>query len=142
MTKVYQAIASRVSAIVNCNATLDNLSSANQACERASEWITKHTEKIEEIVKNHLPSGSGFDSGTKFEFDKSNPNKLVFKADFHHMDDNGFYCGWSEHEVIITPDFVGEFKMKITGRDRRQIKDYIGDTFHHALGAELPIAQT
>lgn len=142
MTKLYQAIASRLSAIVNCNATLDSLSSAPQACERASEWIDKHTEKIEDLVKENLPRGSGFDSGTKFDFDKSHPNKLVFKADFHHMDDNGFYCGWSEHEVIITPDFVGGFKMKVTGRDRRQIKDYIADTFHHCLNVDLPIAKT
>jgi len=142
MTKLYEAIASRVQAIANCNATLDNLSSANQACEKAAEWIDRHADKVEDLVKEFLPSGGGFDSGTKFLGDKSTPNKLVFRADFHHMNDGGFYCGWSEHEVIITPSFVGGFSMKVTGRDRRQIKDYIADTFHHALSAEIPHAKT
>lgn len=93
------------------------------------EWETKHFDSILEMVENYLPSGSGFDSGTKFLFEESNDNKLVFQADFHHMDDNGYYDGWSEHSVIIRPDLGMGIDIKITGRNRNEIKDYIRSSF-------------
>lgn len=123
--KIYKKIAMVFSAYLNC---------ANS--DTHSEWEDKHAEKIESICKNELPSGSGFDSGTVFNFDKSRKNRLVFQIDFHHMDDNGFYCGWSEHEAIVTPDLAFGFDLRITGRDRRFIKEYIADTLHYHLTRE------
>ena len=68
-------------------------------------------DKIEELVENYLPRGSGFDNGTKFNWEESNRNKLVFETAFHHMNDGGFYDGWSEHKVIITPDLLCGFNV-------------------------------
>jgi hypothetical protein len=40
------------------------------------------------------------------------------------MDENGYYCGWTEHNIILTPNF-GSFDMRITGKDKNGIKDYL-----------------
>lgn len=76
-----------------------------------------------------LPSGSGIDNGMTFEWTKSKPNKLVFKFSWHHMDEHGGYDGWTDHTLTITPCFVFGFVMKITGRDKNQIKAYLYELF-------------
>ena len=53
------------------------------------------------------------------------------------MDDAGGYCGWTEHRVVVKSVFGG-FTMRITGENKRGIKDYIGDVFHAWLSMELP----
>lgn len=125
MAKVYQAIASALVAIRNCQ------KSGNV------EWEERHGDNIAALVRQHLPSGGGFDAGTTFDLESNLDDKrerLTFITSFHHMDSNGSYAGWSEHKVILTPSFSG-FHMKVTGRDRNAIKDYIGDTFYNALEA-------
>jgi hypothetical protein len=102
------------------------------------------TEELERVIKEHLPSGSGFDNGTTLDFSKSTPvidkfcriKKIVFSTSFHHMNEHGSYDGWTEHNVIITPDWHG-FHLRVTGKDKNGIKDYIADCFHNALMKEL-----
>ncbi len=71
---------------------------------------------------------------------------LEFKTAFHHMDENGCYDGWTEHTVTVTPSLIHEFTVKVSGRDRNEIKSYIAETFQHALSVVLepaqPISQT
>lgn len=127
MKKVYQAIASSFNAMLNCE------KSGN------SEWYEKHNDKINDICDNYMPHGSGFDSGTKFDFDKSKPEKLVFNIDYHHMDYNGYYDGWSEMTVTITPSLQFDFNMRITGlrRKNRFDMDYMFDTINYCLNKEI-----
>ena len=123
MTKVYEAIARRVDALRRCNA----------------EWVIKHTECIDSLVRGHMPSGSGFDCGTQFDIEshvESPADRLVFSTAFHHMNECGMYDGWTDHKVIIRPSLRDGFTMTITGRDRNGIKEYIADVFHSALNAE------
>lgn len=110
---------------------LANLFVAHENCVKLGnkEWEITHREKLEEFIKNYLPHGSGFDSGTKFLWDESNRNKLVFSADFHHMNEGGYYDGWTEHKVIITPDLLFGYNIKVTGRNRNDIKEYISQCF-------------
>jgi len=89
------------------------------------------------LEDNFLPSGSGFDAGTRLDRVKSLPDKIVLGTSFHHMDQHGGYCGWTEHDVVITPSFIGA-QIKVTGRDKRQIKDYISDTMHEVLAQSVP----
>lgn len=102
------------------------------------EWSERHKDRILAIVKAHMPSGSGFDSGTSFDFDKSSPDKMVFNTYFHHMNDVGYYDGWTEHSVIVTPAFHG-FHLRVTGKNKNDIKDYIGDVFYNALSEACEI---
>lgn len=124
-TKLYAKLASLLVANHNC------LSSGN------IEWAERHACEIDRIVKKHFPSGSGFDSGTSFDFSASRADKLVFNTSFHHMNDAGYYDGWTEHSVTVRPSLAFGCTLKISGRDRNQIKDYIADCFSAALNEEI-----
>jgi hypothetical protein len=91
---------------------------------------------LEQAIKDHLPSGSGFDSGVKLIDEKSSETKLCFTVDFHHMGDNGYYIYWTKHTVTVTPLFGG-INIKVSGVDKRQIKEYIAETFHSCLDIEV-----
>lgn len=123
-TKLYQRIASLVTARLNCEATNNK------------NWLELHEDRLSALVKEHMPSGSGFDSGTEIKLDECTGDKLIFFTAFHHINEMGGYDGWTNHTVKISPSFHG-FNMRITGRDRNDIKEYIGDTFHHALNMEI-----
>jgi hypothetical protein len=119
---LYRALAVRVEARANCLAAPQN-----------EEWARKHREAADVAAADHLPSGSGFDSGTTIDWDRSKPNRLVLSTSFHHMDENGTYDGWTEHSVIVTPSLTASFELRVTGPNRNDIKDYIAETFHTAL---------
>lgn len=92
--------------------------------------------QITALCKEFMPSGSGFDCGTSFDMNASTINKLVFVTSFHHMSEHGTYTNWTEHNVTVTPSFIGGFDIKVSGRNHNNIKDYIGDTFHTALSVQ------
>lgn len=122
--KIYQQIASSFQAYQNC-IVFNNV-----------EWQEKHHQQILDLVEQHFPRGSGFDSGTEFDFEQSTNNKLVFHTSFHHMDDNGFYTKWTDHKIIVTPDFMG-VNLKVTGKNYNWIKEYIEGVFHYSLNTEI-----
>jgi hypothetical protein len=119
---------------MNVAQRIANLLQAVRNCEKSNnlEWRDKHRITINELVTNRLPSGSGFDNGTHLH-ESSEPERLVFACDFHHMNDGGMYDGWTEHNVVVKPSLVYGLDIKVTGRDRNEIKDYIAETFQHAL---------
>lgn len=94
----------------------------------STEWKTKHRERIEYLVKHYFPFGFGFDS-TKFDFESSKPDKLVFRTGYHHMNEAGYYDGWTHHTVIVTPSLAFGFNLRITGNNRNDIKNYIHECF-------------
>jgi len=121
--KIVEAIAHTLTARENCRK--DN-----------REWFERHTETLRNIEKE-LPSGSGIDAGTTIDLDASTPAKIVLLTSFHHMSD-GFYDGWTEHKITVRPSFVGRLEMTIGGRDRNDIKDYLGQVFDHVLLSDTP----
>ena len=101
------------------------------------EWEQRTEERLRRIVRNFLPSGAGWDNGTTLEETASIPGvKLVFTGGFHHMNDSGYYDGWTEHTIIVRPDFGG-ITLRITGRDRNDIKAYLYEMFHCALTRQI-----
>lgn len=124
----YQRIAQLIDAAHNC-ARLGN-----------PEWEVKHRERIREIAREIFPSGSGLDNGpARIDLGRSKGGDgfVIAGVDFHHMDEHGSYDGWTEHEIHVKPDLAHGFTLRITGRDRDGIKEYLGDTFHHALTKEV-----
>lgn len=119
-------------AYASCKAKANNpnMGAPGHFANLANKWA----ENLESYIKAHVPSGSGFDSGTAFNFNESTPNRLVFNTAFHHMDDNGCYTKWTHHKVILAPAFRG-FDLKVTGPNFRDIKEYIGDMFADCLGS-------
>jgi hypothetical protein len=122
-------------------AILGGLVQARITCtERENqEWFEKHTESIEALVKEHMPSGSGFDTGTHIDFDASTPERLVFVTSFHHMDDNGGYTHWTDHIVRVKPSLAHGITITISGPDNRrtQWKQFAYDTFYQVLKEEV-----
>lgn len=137
--KTYQKLATLLGAIANCNKVLDNEHSTEVACKNADEWVGRHQEDID-LIMTMFPSGSGFDSGTNLEqLSKpcSTPEKLIFTTSYHYMNDSGYYDGWTEHKVIVTASLQSGYNIKVTGKDKNHIKDYIGDEFCRCLDSEV-----
>jgi hypothetical protein len=97
-------------------------------------WFGRHADKLDQLISDFMPSGSGFDRGTDIDLAVSHSEKLVFTTSFHHMDENGSYDGWTDHIVTVTPSFNG-INLRVSGRNKNDIKEYIADTFHTALTA-------
>jgi hypothetical protein len=123
--KLYQHLASVVDALRRCEQT-NNV-----------EWQEKHSEAITYMMRNHMPHGSGIDAGVQIDLDKSSDEKLVFDTAYHHMNDAGYYDGWTEHTVTVRADLISGITIAISGRDRNQIKDYLMEIFHSCLTQEL-----
>lgn len=96
-----------------------------------NEWLDRHETTLDQI-EEMLPSGSGIDCGTKIDRDKTTGSKIVLTMSYHHMNDNGFYVGWTDHTITITPSFDG-IDVAIGGRNRNNIKDYLHEVYYHAL---------
>ncbi len=124
--KLYTVIASKVAARINCLAS-----------DTLTEWEDRHENDVEALVKEHLPSGSGFDAGTTINWDRSTGERLVFNTAFHHMSEHGYYDGWTEHNVTIRPSFVHEMDIAISGKNRNDIKELIADAFLNSLRIEI-----
>lgn len=106
--------------LINLN-LLSNKISAYNSCNK--EWKDEAEDRINEMCKG-IPHGSGIDGYCDIDLTASTDKRIVFKFEFHHMDENGFYCGWTQHKAIITPTFGG-FNIRITGKNYRDIKDYL-----------------
>lgn len=123
-TKIYREITSTLVAIANCRKAGNN------------GWLERHEKTLDDIARNYLPRGSGIDRGTTIDREASNENKLVLTFSFHHMDEHGFYCGWTDHKCIVTPSLLRGIDIRITGRDRNHVKEYLYNVFDYALSAE------
>ncbi len=119
---------------------------ARENCRKSgnTEWETRWTEEIEKLSQ-YLPSGSGVDSGTKIVgINVNGRQKIVFSCDFHHMDsETGCYDGWTHHYITVRPTFAN-IDVTVTGPNRNDIKDYLGELYHQALSQEIvsPIVDT
>jgi hypothetical protein len=88
----------------------------------------------QEIAK--LPSGSGLDRGVSLD-SSSKPERLVFLAPFHHMDANGYYCGWTDYKIVLKPSFLFfGIDIRITGKDKNYVKDYLYDLFSEVFSLD------
>lgn len=113
--------------------------SAMEACKPGSEWYVKHSQLLADIERDLLPSGSGFDRGTKIieESWKGFTGGFQLHTSFHHMNDHGYYIGWSDHTVVIKPCLLSGIDCRVTGRNMRDIKDHIGESVFHCLTANV-----
>lgn len=129
--KLYQEIATALAARENVR------KSGNK------EWIEKWEEKLA-TLEEKLPSGSGFDSGEKLDINASEPDKIVINGSYHVMDENGFYDGYADYQIIITPSFVHGFELRLIGSSKWPhrkaydgLKDYITETYAEVLDQEI-----
>ncbi len=123
--KLYQELASLVQARRNCVATNNG------------EWRDNHEKTIFALCKNFMPSGGGVDCGTKIDLDASTGERLVFDTGYHHMNENGYYDEWTTHRIIVKPSLLFGLDIRITGRDRNQIKEHLHEIVHADLTQEI-----
>lgn len=97
--------------------------------ENNHEWHDKHENFITLATERYLPHGSGFDNGTTFDFGASTGEKLVFHTSYHHMDENEMYDGWTEHTVTVRASLIFGIDVRIGGKNRNDIKEYIAEMF-------------
>ena len=101
-----------------------------------ADHIDMAHDAIGKLARQFLPSGSGFDCGSQILVEESRPDRIVLLTDYHHMTE-GCYDGWTQHKIILTPSFTKGFDMRITGRNRNEIKEYITDVFHDTLNQQV-----
>jgi hypothetical protein len=116
--RIYPAIATLLEQAIR----IDNTT------EKSAGYIFR---KIEAICREHMPSGSGFDNGSKLNIGKSTPDKLIFDTAFHHMNEQGVYAGWTHHAVVVRSSMVGGYGVSVVvkGRNSNQIKEHIEEAF-------------
>lgn len=123
-----QHIACLVQARKTCRARYD----ADNANAGALEWFDRHTDRLNALARDFLAHGGGFDQGSSIDLDKSTEAKIIIETAFHHMSEHGYYNGWTNHSIVVTPSFAG-FDLKVGGRNRSDIKDYIASVFDSDL---------
>ena len=96
------------------------------------EWMGECEDRIYKLEKL-LPSGSGIDSGCKIDVEKSSSDKVIITFGYHFMNDAGYYDGWEDYKLIVKPKLWNDFDLRIVGKDRRFIKDYLYDLFDTEL---------
>jgi hypothetical protein len=111
---------------------------AARNCEMSgnAEWRDRHRARAEEICKEG-PSGSGWDEGTKIDLDASTGEKIVLRGSWHHMNEHGYYDGWTDHAIYVRPSLVFGIELRITGRDRNSVKEYLHVMFYTWLTEEM-----
>lgn len=111
-----------------------------------TEWKLKYEDSIDDIIKEYLPSGSGIDSGTKIFLTSSTSEKIHLGIGFHHMDENGSYCGWSQTNLIVTASLQFGIDLewdipKNQGKELTEMAkentDYLSDLYRDALLKEI-----
>lgn len=126
-----QVLISRIAGLIN----------ARQNCKESNndEWYEKHTEALHDIESDLLPHGSGIDSGCTIDLEKSTDSRIVINVPFHTMDPNGFYAGWRDYTVIVTPSLISRFNLRITGRDYNNLKEHLYQVFEYELSQEIAV---
>ena len=120
--KLYQALGAAVVARANCE------KSGN------AEWFEKWTDKIKAYL-GLLPHGSGLDGQWDIDYARSREDHIVLTMSYHAMDENGFYDGWIDFSLTITPSLQLGFKLNIRGNFGKygDVKDYLYETLDAAL---------
>lgn len=98
-----------------------------------AQWGPITRKRLDQLV-NMLPSGSGIDCGTKLV--SASATKIVLECSFHHMDEHGYYDGWTEHRITIRPTF-DSMDISISGRNRNGIREYLHEIYSLALSEKI-----
>ena len=117
---------------------LAQLVTAYQRCEERAQidWRDRHESSIQQVIDAVMPHGSGFDSGTEIALADCSAERLIFDFSYHHMDEHGYYCGWTDHRVTVTPSFLGRFQLRISGPNKRE-SHYFYELFDACLNERV-----
>lgn len=126
MPTLAQYIARNIAIIKNVRSNSTHVECANQA--------------LNYVEREILPRGSGIDKVVSIDRDKSSENKIVTIVDYHHMDNEGYYCGWRQYTVTVSACLAwGGIDVKVTGNEGRYFgtKDYLAELFLQVMQREI-----
>lgn len=123
--KLYARIARMMEALAKCKR------------QNNAAWTEAWERELTTLAEEHLPRGCGFDSGTSIDLTRSQPDRLVLHTEYHHMDAHGFYDGWTEHDIIVTPSLAHGCVIRVAGPDRDGFREYVLDRFDFLLNLEV-----
>ena len=127
---------------LNPNAVTADVPMSENQWHQTKEWFDTWTERAKQLCKDFMPHGSGIDNGVQIDLDHSHADKLVFHTAYHHMNDAGYYDGWTEHTVTVTPSLSNRYNIRIGGRNRNDIKDYLHEEFDYSLCKMIEWSET
>ena len=82
-----------------------------------------------------LPRGSGIDAGTTMV--SVSDKQIVLTAGYHHMNEGGYYDGWTEHTIRVRPSLMLGMTVTVSGPNRNQIKDYLQELYHRVMDSDF-----
>jgi len=91
-----------------------------------------HSDAIKKIMDN-APTGAGIET---LNLIHASGKCIEFWCSYHHMNHNGYYDDHSGHCVTVKPDLQFDISIRVNGRNRNDIKDYLGDVFQEWLMME------
>jgi hypothetical protein len=122
MCKLYQALASLVEARLQC------LASGNNHLGRDCE------ERANRLVRERMRGGGRFE-GTRLDWNRSMPNKLVLVTAYL---DTGHDGGRTIHTVTVRPDLCLGYRLSVSNSNRPGIRDFVAESFRTALDQSEP----
>lgn len=93
-----------------------------------NELAQEYEAMLHELTHTHMPRGEHFESGTRIDLNKSDPDKLVFHTDYRQED------GALTPHTIVTNPF--NWRFRVTGKSTA--KEEIRQAFYAALSKALP----
>lgn len=97
-----------------------------------ADTIARGRDALDEI-NVRLPRGSGLDARVEVDEQKSSPSKIIIYLEYHHLNEGGYYDGWTRHKVTVIPCFINGYEMKVSGPNRNEIKTYLYDLFNNVF---------
>lgn len=82
-----------------------------------------------------LPRGSGIDAGTTIV--SVTDKQIVLTAGYHHMNEGGYYDGWTEHTIRVRPSLMLGMTVTVSGPNRNNIKDYLQELYMRVIEQEF-----
>lgn len=130
-----RAIAQTAQALENCRKSGNTL------------WAQRHQEYLDQLAEA-LPRGAGIDSGTSID-EITSRDHIRLNVPFHAMNQNGYYVGWLQFTLNITPAFDGidvEILIDADDLDPEEyddldvngLMDYLAELYQDELTKEAP----
>lgn len=118
-------------AFESCNTARLNCEK-NNGDENSRVWELRWCKRLNKLVEL-IPSGSGIDVTPRtWRSVDISPREIRFDVEFHHMNDGGFYDGWTTHTIVVRPSFDG-VSVSVSGRNRRDVKDHLHEVMEYAF---------
>jgi hypothetical protein len=99
--------------------------------------IVQYVSLHEYIVRELLPKGSGFDDYPAIV--EASDSEVIIVIRYHPLNEDGYYEGWIEERLHITPSIIHTYKSELTDNSGAEegIREYILDTYHEVLSSQF-----